>query len=227
MQTDEDIEIGRLVKENLLRYQAPSELRRQIRQDIRKSGSISRHGRLLAWIRSMPAQWGSLATGLAAGVLITSISMHLYISPFEDALTEDLVASHVRSLMADHLSDVASSDQHTVKPWFSGKLDYAPPVQDFANQGFALAGGRIDYVDHRAVAALVYRRKEHVINAFVWPATQADSSVRQRTRRGFNMIEWNAEGMRYWVVSDVSLDDLEEFARLTRAPPPPAGARPN
>lgn len=225
METDEDIEIGRLVKENLLRYQAPSELRRRIRQDIRKNGPISRHGRLLAWIRSMPAQWASLASGLAAGVLITSISMHLYFSPAEDALAEELVASHVRSLMADHLSDVVSSDQHTVKPWFSGKLDYAPPVQDFADRGFALAGGRIDYVDHRAVAALVYRHKEHVINAFVWPGAQKNSGVRRHSRRGFNIIEWNADGMRYWAVSDVSLDDLEAFASLARSPLTAAGAR--
>ena len=227
METEEDIEMARLLRENLMRHKAPSELRRQIRQDIRKNGPISRHASLLAWIRSMHVQWASLSTGVAAGVLITSISAHLYFSPSEDALAEEVVISHVRSLMVDHLSDVASSDQHTVKPWFSGKLDYAPPVQDFANRGFALLGGRIDYVDHRAVAALVYQHKEHVINAFVWPAAQADSSVRQRTRRGFNMIEWSAEGMRYWVVSDISLDDLEEFARLTRAPPPPAGARPN
>lgn len=227
METDEDIELARLVKEKLLRYQAPSELRWQIRQDIRKSGPISRHARLLAWIRSMHVQWAGLSTGVAAGVLITSISAHLFFLPSQDALAEELVTSHVRSLMVDHLSDVASTDQHTVKPWFSGKLDYAPPVQDFANRGFALMGGRIDYVEHRAVAALVYQHKGHVINAFVWPAAQADSSVRQRTRRGFNMIEWNAEGMKYWVVSDVSLDDLEEFARLTRAPPTPPGARPN
>ena len=224
MQTDEDIEISRLVKENLLRYQAPSELRRQIGQDIRKNGSISRHGRLLAWIRSKHVQWAGLLTGVAAGVLITSISAHLFFLPSQDALAEDLVASHVRSLMADHLSDVASSDQHTVKPWFSGKLDYAPPVQDFANQGFALAGGRIDYVDHRAVAALVYRHKEHVINAFVWPGAQANSSVRRHSRRGFNIIEWNADGMRYWVVSDVSQADLEAFASLARAPLPAPGA---
>ena len=227
MQTDEDVQIARLVKDKLQRYQAPPELRRQIRQDIRKNSPVSRRGRVLAWIRSMHTQWASLATGLAAGVLITSISTHLYFSPTEDALAEELVTSHVRSLMVDHLSDVASTDQHTVKPWFSGKLDYAPPVRDFANRGFALMGGRIDYVEHRAVAVLVYQHKGHVINAFVWPATPADSSLRQHTRRGFNMIEWSAEGMRYWVVSDISLDDLKEFSRLTRAPPTPAGARPN
>ena len=227
METEEDIKMTRLVKENITRHEAPSALRRQILQDIRQHRQSPRPGRLRAWIVSLGAQWTSLSMGVVTGVLVTSICAHLYFSPSEDALAEEVVISHVRSLMVDHLSDVASTDQHTVKPWFKGKLDYAPPVQDFANRGFALVGGRIDYVDHRAVAALVYQHKEHVINAFVWPATQADSSVRQRTRRGFNMIEWNAEGMRYWVVSDISLDDLEEFARLTRAPPTPPGARPN
>ena len=227
METDEDIEMARLVKENLLRYEAPSELRRQIRQDIKKNSPVSRPARLLAWIRLLHVQWASLSTGVVTGVLVTSISAHLYFLPSQDALAEELVTSHIRSLMVDHLSDVASTDQHTVKPWFSGKLDYAPPVQDFANQGFALAGGRIDYVEHRPIAALVYQHKGHVINAFVWPAAQADSSVRQRTRRGFNMIEWKTKGMRYWVVSDITLGDLEEFARLIRVPPSRAVARPN
>jgi anti-sigma factor RsiW len=121
--------------------------------------------------------------------------------------------------MANHLSDVASTDQHTVKPWFNGKLDYAPPVQDYSGLGFPLTGGRIDYIDHRAVAALVYRHKEHVINAFVWPASRANSGLRSATRQGFNMIEWDFEGMRYWLVSDLSMEELEKFAQITQSPP--------
>lgn len=225
MKTEEDIKMIQLVKENVTRHEAPSALRRQILQDIKQHRQSPRPGRMRAWLVSLGAQWTSLSMGVVTGALVTSICAHLYFSPSEDALAEEVAISHVRSLMADHLSDVASTDQHTVKPWFTGKLDYAPPVQDFSNQGFALIGGRIDYVDHRAVAALVYRHKEHVINAFVWPSAQADSGVRQRTRQGFNMVEWNAQGMKYWLVSDVSMDELDELARIARTPPPPA--RPN
>ncbi len=227
METDDDIKLSRMLKENLTRYQAPSALRRQILQNVRTQRPVNWTGRLHAWIQSMGAQWATLSVGIASGVLVTSIGAHLYFSPAADALAEEVVVSHVRSLMADHLSDVASTDQHTVKPWFRGKLDYAPPVQDFAMQGFALKGGRIDYVDHRAVAALVYQHKEHVINAFVWPSAQTDSGVRQHTRQGFNMIEWTAQGMKYWLVSDVGMDDLNEFARIARKTPTPPPARPN
>lgn len=226
METDENIKMTRLVKENVTRHEAPSALRRQILRDIRQHRQSPRPGWLSAWVMSLGAQWTSLSMGVVTGVLVTSISAHLYFSPSEDTLAEEVVTSHVRSLMVDHLSDVASTDQHTVKPWFRGKLDYAPPVQDFASQGFTLVGGRIDYVDHRAVSALVYRHKEHVINAFVWPTVQPNSSVRQRMRQGFNMIEWNAGGMKYWLVSDVSMNELQEFARITRIPPMPPPAQP-
>ena len=221
-QTDDDLEIRRMLKENLTRYQAPSALRRRVLVSTQTHTRGKLMARLHAWIHSFALQWVTLSVGVFSGVLVTSIGVNLYFSPSRDALAEEVVVSHVRSLMADHLSDVASTDQHTVKPWFSGKLDYAPPVQDFANHGFSLVGGRIDYVDHRAVAALVYRHKEHVVNAFVWPSLQTDSDVRHITLRGFNMIEWSAHGMTYWLVSDLSMDQLDEFAQITRRPMLPA-----
>ena len=216
METEDDMKTARLLRENIVRFEAPAALRRQILKSIKQSRPVSPLAHLHGWVQSLTSQWATLSAGVASGALATFIGMHLYLSLPQDTLTDEVANNHVRSLMADHLSDVASTDQHTVKPWFTGKLDYAPPVQDFANRGFALVGGRIDYLDHRAVAAMVYRHQGHVINAFAWPVAQSNSVGEQRTRRGFNMIEWNAEGLQYWLVSDLGMDDLTQFARIIR-----------
>lgn len=132
-------------------------------------------------------------------------------------LTDELVSSHVRSLMAAHLYDVVSTNQHTVKPWFAGKLDFSPPVVNPAAQDFPLAGGRLDYIDGRPVAALVYRRHQHWINLFVWPATGSDLPVARRAERGYNVYRWAQDGMQWAAVSDVSPEDLQAFAALLQA----------
>ncbi|MFE1598918.1 anti-sigma factor family protein [Methylobacterium sp. ID0610] len=129
------------------------------------------------------------------------------------ALPDELVSGHVRSLLASHLTDVTTSDQHGVKPWFSGKISFAPPVVDLSERGFALVGGRLDYLGGRVVAALVYKRREHVINLFIWPETPAqdgDRSVRM-SREGYSLLRWTQAGLTFWAVSDLNPTELQEF----------------
>jgi len=136
-----------------------------------------------------------------------------------DAVVEEVVAGHVRSLMASHLFDIESTDQHTVKPWFLGKLDFAPPVVDLAAIGYPLIGGRLDYVDGRAAAALVYQRRKHTINVFIEPV-QGDprTAIEETSLRGFRVLHWARDGMAYWAVSDLTALELSEFARALQGP---------
>ena len=126
----------------------------------------------------------------------------------------ELVGDHIRALQPGHLTDVVSTDQHTVKPWFDGRIDYAPPVQDFATQGFPLIGGRLDYIGGRPVAVLVYRRDKHLIDLYVWPDTGAASAPVTEARNGYNIVRWTGGGMTFRAVSDVEARQLDDFARL-------------
>ena len=165
-----------------------------------------------------------LLAGAAAVVMIAFLGASIWFvsSPMRlartlhpvDALAQEVVDSHVRALMGEHLFDVRSTDQHTVKPWFLGKLDFSPPVTDLAQAGFPLAGGRLDYVAGRPVAALVYTRRQHTINVFVWP--EASDTVRSpvsQAIRGFHVRHWTHGSMSYWAVSDVDGSELDLFVR--------------
>jgi len=133
----------------------------------------------------------------------------------QDLIAEEIVASHIRSMQPGHLYDVESTDQHTVKPWFDGKLDFAPPVINLADQGFPLIGGRLDYVGHRNVAALVYQRQKHFINVFVWPEDSKPAKTPEvQTIQGYNLVFWSHNGMYFCAASDLNLAELRQFAQL-------------
>jgi anti-sigma factor RsiW len=135
------------------------------------------------------------------------------------SIAQDVISSHVRSLLATHLFDVPSTDQHTVKPWFDGKLKFSPPVHDFAEQGFRLTGGRLDYLNGREVAALVYQRRLHIINLFIWPSESSRNIVATSfSKDGYNVLHWAHEGFEFWAVSDVNAEDMRAFADLELQP---------
>jgi anti-sigma factor RsiW len=192
------------------RYAAPPLLR----DSIAAVAGLSRpaHSRAPVWA------WLSLAASVVLATATLWLAAHRGANaPLETALLHDAVSSHVRSLMAAHLADIATSDQHTVKPWFAGKLDFSPPVTDYASQGFPLTGGRLDYVGGRPVAAVVYARRAHVINLFVCPDAAAKPSPPEASNdRGFHAISWSDGAMRYSAVSDVAADELAAFVQLVR-----------
>jgi anti-sigma factor RsiW len=170
-------------------------------------------------LTSKRAAWNWLA--VAAAVLIT-FAMTWRIAPQlagrhnSDAITQEIVSSHIRSLQPDHLYDVRSSDQRMMQPWFNGKLDFSPPVQDLAEDGYPLLGGRLDYVDHRPVAALVYQRRQHLINVFIWPEAKGteEAVLSTKSMQGYNMIPWERGGMYHCAISDLNNGELERFTEL-------------
>jgi anti-sigma factor RsiW len=195
------------IKESDLAYSAPVSLRRS----VRKIASPS-EGRAMHAPRSLEWFWKWLAIG-ATAVAVLAIVLRPAGTSQNDALMAEVVSAHVRSLMAEHLTDVVSSDKHTVKPWFAGKLDFAPNVADFADQGFALVGGRLDYLNGRTVAALVYKHNKHFINVFTWPAANTVASE-QESYRGYNVVTFDAGGFHYYLVSDMDEPGLAQLAGL-------------
>jgi anti-sigma factor RsiW len=211
-------------------YRRVTEMRTNLRQDgLRDSAPDALRSRILAAIGPVPAtpsrsapiprwrQWlRDWRIGVPALAVAASLAVFLMVPPRSPSLENELISGHVRSLMASHLTDVTTSDQHTVKPWFNGRLDFSPPVIDLAEEGFALVGGRLDYIGGRAVAALVYKRRQHVINVFLWPVadgTGGSGPVQMPTGDGYNVLHWVGGGMTFWAVSDLNLTELQEFAR--------------
>jgi anti-sigma factor RsiW len=158
--------------------------------------------------------------GFGLGAACAAALALLIVLPQRSDLADQLVAGHIRALQPGHLEDVVSTDQHTVKPWFDGRLDFAPPVRDFAADGFPLKGGRLDYLDGRPVAALIYQRDKHVIDVFVWPESAGVQHLASKiVVQGYNVVHWTAEGMNFWAVSDVERGQLDDFAALWRRSP--------
>ncbi|MGY2263262.1 anti-sigma factor family protein [Pseudomonas sp. SDO55104_S430] len=156
------------------------------------------------------------APAFSAAALALAMVLFVATPGSEQPLMDEAVSSHVRSLMGEHLNDVVSSDRHTVKPWFTGKLDFSPPVFDYKEQGFPLLGGRLDYLQHQTTAALSYGRAKHIINVFILPASEADKPRQTQTIRGFNVVSWQENHLRYVLVSDVEKSELEAFGGLLK-----------
>ena len=184
-----------------LRHSAPDALRSRIELQIERATPALHRKMLPSW----------LAPGLA-GALAASLAFLLVLPPTGGAsLDDELVASHIRSLQVGHLTDIRTSEEHLVRPWFNGKIDFAPPVPELARYGFPLAGGRLDYVQGRTVPAIVYKRRLHTINLFVWPSRQA--GTRRVQEDGYSLDAWSRGGLRYTAVSDIAPADLEAFRK--------------
>jgi len=194
-----------------LYFKAPADFHQTVQSSLRGSVKAEATPRIRVW------RWLTAAAPLAVAALAVLVAVPLVRGPSNDELLRgELVSSHVRSLMADHLADVASSDEHTVKPWFAGKLDFSPTVVDLKNQGFPLVGGRLDYIDSKPVAALVYQRQKHFINLFVWPS-RSDAETEMISRQGYHISHWSKAGMTYWAISDLNLAELQDFTRQIQA----------
>jgi len=193
--------LGRLVRQAPY-YPAPDRLRLAV-QAARKPSRLT--PTVLAWAASI------LLAVSVGGVMIAGARRARTAAESSASIANDIVGGHVRALMGDHLFDVRSTDQHTVKPWFLGKLDFSPPVKDTASVGFPLIGGRLDYIAGRPVAALVYQRRQHTINVFVWPETQPAPAAAE-SLRGFQVRHWTRDQMAFWAVSDLNAAELDEFA---------------
>ena len=197
-----------------LYFKAPQGLEKRIQRSLRQAAKVEAPAR-----RWFSGDWFKMAAPLAVAALVVLMVVPYFAGPSPDELLgQEVVASHIRSLMVDHLADVASTDEHTVKPWFNGKLDFSPPVVDPAKEGFPLIGGRLDYLNNRPVAALVYRRDKHLINVFVWPATDGRQMTEgKKIQQGYNVIRWAGSGMNFWVVSDLEVGQLAKFAELLKS----------
>nr|WP_294545000.1 anti-sigma factor [uncultured Rhodopila sp.] len=170
------------------------------------------------WWQRLPRFGLGPLVPFGAGAAVAACLALLLLAPPGGGLPEAVVSDHIRALQPGHLMDVVSTDQHTVKPWFDGRLDFAPPVKDFKAEGFPLAGGRMDYLAERPVAALIYQRRQHLIDLYVWPEEgRPDRSPASGSRSGYNFIHWTEGGMSLWAVSDLAAGELEDFVRLWRA----------
>jgi len=162
--------------------------------------------------------WRPVAASLAlVGIGAVAMNLAMLQAGHDERLLDEVVASHVRSTLGQHLVDVASSDHHTVKPWLSSKLDFSPPVNELHLPDCEFLGGRVDYLDGRPVAALVYRKGRHIVNAFVWPSTAKDSKADFSTERGFQTARWSQGSMEHWVVSDVNREEFNVIVRAIQA----------
>jgi len=196
--------LGETARERLPRFDPPADLEERL---LRRVDSLSRAPRRRRFVRE-----GALMAAAACATLVAaSVQRPARVGP-----DEEIVDAHLRSLQGQHLTDVASTDHHTVKPWFQGKIDFSVPAGDFSAQGFALTGGRLDILDGRAVAALVYRRHDHLLNVFISPAARGDDAAGSFTARGYRVSSWTQDGLRFRLVSGLPAAEDEQLVALLR-----------
>jgi anti-sigma factor RsiW len=211
--------VSNAVKAGARRFAAPDSLRQAVLAGIKGSPAAPAPARAVRTRRPVLrglALAASLLIAVGLGAGVTSWMLH---PDADDVVAQEVESSYVRSLLVkDRLIDVASSDEHTVKPWLNRQLDFSPPVHDFTEQGFPLLGGRLDYVASRNVAVLVYRHRQHIINLMIWPARDGDVAAPEKaaTRQGHNILYWHQDGMSYWAISDLNTADIAAFAKLVR-----------
>jgi anti-sigma factor RsiW len=195
---------------------APASLRSRIRAELAGGQAQQAQRKLIPMPRRTALNWLAAAAAIVvAFALGVRVIPNLVGQRQTDPLAQEMVASHIRSLQPGHLYDVQSTDQHTVKPWFDGKLDFAPPVVDLASAGFPLVGGRLDYANGRPVAALVYQRQKHLINVFVWPNESSSTMLPGiQTIQGYNLVFWRRDSMYFCAASDLNVAELGEFVQL-------------
>jgi anti-sigma factor RsiW len=208
---------SRRIKENFMRHSTPDVLKARIRNALAQDDAFNPPPPALATPSRVWPRWSTLAAaGLVLAVATSTITATLVrrsigTSTFAGAVTD----SHIRSLMPGHLTDVVSTNQHQVKPWFNGRVDISPAVPNLDSAGFLLTGGRVDYIDGHAVPVVTYKRREHVINVYARPSDARSGSAENReSRNGFHMIEWQSGGLDYWAVSDLNTAELEQFVTL-------------
>lgn len=202
------------LKAGSLEHKAPSHLRHTVLKSLR----TKRDRDLRPSARTVWTSWAINTMSVGSGVAAAAALALFVMMPSTDKVSDSVVAAHVRALQPGHLLDVASTDQHTVKPWFDGRLPFVPPVKDLATKGFPLVGGRLDYLPGQLVAALVYNHQKHIIELYVWPTnSQLDRQPSSGRQDGYNYVRWREDGMSFWAVTDASQVDLDRFARDWRA----------
>jgi anti-sigma factor (TIGR02949 family) len=205
-------ETHRLLSENLMRHRAPDVLKARIR------GAIVEASTPRAAMRSAPAWWRQAAAVIAIAVASSALTMVGMNHASSGRATDDLLSSHVRSLQPGHLTDVVSTNQHQVKPWFNGRVDVSPSVPNLDSLGFPLVGGRTDYVGGRAVPVVVYGRRQHMINVYAWPSSSDAETMKpnESTRQGYHLVRWTSGGVDYTAISDLNAAELRTFVTSFR-----------
>jgi anti-sigma factor RsiW len=200
-----------LIQEKLRRYTAPPELHARVHSVLRTESKPPIQRQVLPFFAKTVGLAASLAFAVFVGFHWGNARAHI------NLLVDEAVSDHIRSLQANHLTDVTSTDQHTVKPWFAGRVDFSPPVIDLAAAGFPLAGGRLEHLDGQPAAALVFHRRQHAINLYIWPVNTTALSTRQAERTGYHVEAWSKSGFNFLAVSEVATPELAQFAELFRS----------